>query len=288
MEAEPDPALHGAATILVVDDDDQVRLVTATQLRDLGYEVIEADGVAAAMVQASAVPRLDLVVTDVTMPGGRGPDLALRLRATRPGIPILFVSGYGEPGAIAAEVILAKPFSPAELSRHVLAALGRLPTSVHARMLMRLSRPELRGTYMAWCGLRDAVGDDGLPTPEAFDAVGHAGTDHAYTVALEGGEDGEPRLRFVRVGAALARRVGRPLVGEEAGGDLEEDDVFGGIDEAYRRSARLGVPCHEYARFGFGDGGEPLYFERLLLPLAADGGTRPTHLVGMAFFSDPA
>lgn len=93
-------------------------------------------------------------------------------------------------------------------------------------------------------------------------------------------------MRFVRVGAALARRLGRPLEGESAGGDLEADEVFGGLGEAYHRCARHGVPCHDYARLGFGDGGEPLYFERLLLPVAADGGTRPTHLVGLAFFSD--
>ncbi|MBI0536319.1 PAS domain S-box protein [Roseomonas sp. KE2513] len=125
--AEPDPALHGGATLLVVDDEDQVRLVVATQLRDLGYEVIEADGLASAMVQALAAAQLDLVITDVTMPGGRGPELAQRLRAARPGVPVLFVSGYGDPGTPGSEIVLAKPFTPGELARHVLSALGRLP-----------------------------------------------------------------------------------------------------------------------------------------------------------------
>ncbi|MFC0386021.1 PAS domain-containing protein [Muricoccus vinaceus] len=287
MDVEPNPALHGSATILVVDDDDQVRLVTATQLRDLGYDVLEANNLASAMVQASAAPRLDLVVTDITMPGGRGPDLALRLRAIRPSMPILFVSGYGDPGALASEVVLAKPFTPGELSWRVLTALDRLPTPPHERMLMRLSRPELRGIYLGWRALRNVAGGGNLPTPEALDIAGHAGADHAFTVAVEG-QEGEPRMRFVRFGAALERRLGRPLEGQEAGVDLEGDEVFGGLREAYHRSARLGVPCHDYARFGFGDGGEPVYFERLLLPLAADGGPRPTHLVGMAFFSDPA
>ncbi|WP_158292260.1 PAS domain S-box protein [Paracraurococcus ruber] len=129
VEAEPDPALHGAATILVVDDDDQVRLVMATQLRDLGYDVVEASGMASAMALAAATPHFDLVLTDVTMPGGRGPDLALRLRATHPGTPIIFVSGYSDPGALTGEVVMAKPFTAAELSRRVLAALGRLPIS---------------------------------------------------------------------------------------------------------------------------------------------------------------
>ncbi|WP_165982304.1 PAS domain-containing protein [Dankookia rubra] len=285
-EREPDPALHGSATVLVVDDDDQVRLMTATLLRDLGYEVIEADGMASAVVQASVAARLDLVVTDIIMPGGRGPDLAMRLRADRPGIPILFVSGYGDRAGLAGEVVLTKPFTPVELSRRVLSALGRLPTSLHERTLMRLGRPELSRAYLAWRALREAGGADTLPTPEALDMAKQVEADHAYTVALEGGEDGAPRMRFVRVGAALGRRLNRPLVGEEVGDDLEEDEVFGGLGDAYHRCARLGVPCHDYARLRFGDGGEPVYFERLLLPLAEDGRARPTHLVGLAFFSD--
>ena len=141
----PSPALHGSATVLVVDDDDHVRLVMTTQLRDLGYEVIEANNLASAMAQASATARLDLVVTDITMPGGRGPDLALRLRAVWPGVPILFVSGYRDAAALVSEVVLAKPFTQAELSRRVLAALGRLPSTLHERTLMR--RPEPRGIW---------------------------------------------------------------------------------------------------------------------------------------------
>ncbi|MDO9709697.1 PAS domain S-box protein [Paracraurococcus lichenis] len=285
--AEPDPALHGAATILVVDDDDQVRLVTATLLRDFGYAVIEADSVASAMVQAMTAERLDLLVTDITMPGGRGPDLALRLRAAHPGVPVIFVSGYGDPGTLGSEIVLAKPFAPGELARLVLSALGRLPATPHERMLMRLSRPELRELYMTWRQAREAAGGEGMPRPEAIGIEARAGAAHAFLVAIEPGE-GEPVFRFVQVGAALARRTGRPLPGEVAGDDLEGDEVFGGLGAAYRRCARLQVPCHDYARLHFGDGGAPVFFERLLLPLAADGGSEPTHLLGMAFFSDPA
>ncbi|WP_052214275.1 PAS domain-containing protein [Belnapia sp. F-4-1] len=287
-EADPSPALHGPATVLVVDDDDHVRLVMTTQLRDLGYEVIEANSLASAMAQASATAQLDLVVTDITMPGGRGPDLALRLRSVWPGVPILFVSGYRDAAALVSEVVLAKPFTQAELSRRVLAALGRLPSTPHETMLMRLSRPELRGIYLAWCALRSMAGGDGLPSPEALDLAGHAGAEHAFTVALEEVEQGEPRLRFVSVGAALAQRLGRPLEGEQVGGDLETDEAFSGLDDAYRRCTRLGAPSHDCARQGWGGGGEPLCFERLVLPLAADGGCRPTHLVGLAFFFHPA
>ena len=282
--AEPDPALHGNATVLVVDDDDQVRLVVATQLRDLGYEVIEADGLASAMVQALAATRLDLVVTDVTMPGGRGPELAQRLRAACPGIPILFVSGHDAPGTPGSEIVLAKPFTPGELARHVLSALGRLPATAHERMLLRLSRPELRAAYAAWHRLRDAVGDDALPTTSAMEIGAGAGAANAFIVAAGPARDGDgPRLRLLRVGAALSPRIGHRREAELTGDDFEEDAVFGGLADAYRRCASLRVPFHEQARIPLGEGGS-LFFERLLLPLTDDGGTAPTHLLGMAFF----
>jgi hypothetical protein len=98
-------------------------------------------------------------------------------------------------------------------------------------------------------------------------------------VAVEPGGAASPRLRFLQVGAALAGRM--------ADDETEADEVFGGLAAALQRSARLGVPSHDYARYAFQDGGEPVFFERLLLPLAADHGTRPTHLLGIALFSGP-
>ncbi|MFC7477238.1 PAS domain S-box protein [Dankookia sp. GCM10030260] len=285
--AEPDPALHGAATLLVVDDDDQVRLVTASQLRELGYAVLEASSVASAMAQALAAERLDLVVTDVTMPGGNGQELARRLRAARPGVPLLFLTGFNDRQSLDGEVVLGKPFTAAEFSRQVLAALGRLPAPLHDRLLMRLSRAELREAYFAWRRRRDELGGTALPWIAPAEIAALSGADDAYTVAVEPDGEAPPRLRFLQVGAALAARPDSAQAGQAVDDGTEADEAFGGLTVAFQRAASLGVPCHDYARYCFQDGGDRMYFERLLLPLAADHGPRPTHLLGIALFSGP-
>ncbi len=91
---------------------------------------------------------LDLVVTDVMMPGADGPTLAQRMRAERPGLPILFVTGHAPGPALAGEAVLRKPFSLAELGDAILGRLGRTPQPLAApagnRLLSRLRKPVLR------------------------------------------------------------------------------------------------------------------------------------------------
>ncbi|WP_200306423.1 PAS domain-containing protein, partial [Paracraurococcus ruber] len=123
--AEAEAGLHGDARILVVDDDDAVRLVTAAQLRELGYEVLEANSAGTGLVQALAADPLDLVICDVRMPGEDGPSFAARLRAERPGLPVLFVTGYPDHPGLLGEAVLTKPFGPAQLGRMVLTRLGQ-------------------------------------------------------------------------------------------------------------------------------------------------------------------
>jgi signal transduction histidine kinase len=120
-----DLALHGGATLLVVDDDDPVRAVTAGFLRDLGYTVIEAGNAEAALALARASGSVDLVVTDVVMSGAGGPMLASRLRREWPEQPILFVTGYTGAPDLGGETVIAKPFNFAELASLVAAQLGR-------------------------------------------------------------------------------------------------------------------------------------------------------------------
>jgi PAS domain S-box-containing protein len=121
-----DLALHGGATLLVVDDDDPVRAVTAGFLRDLGYTVIEAISAEAALALARASGSVDLVVTDVVMSGAGGPVLASRLRREWPGLPILFVTGYATGSDLSGEAVIAKPFNFAELASLVAEQLGRV------------------------------------------------------------------------------------------------------------------------------------------------------------------
>jgi len=130
--AASDRALHGNATILLVEDDELVRPMTAGLLRDFGYDVVEAASAEAAVALAYTVKQLDLVVTDVAMPGADGPTLAARLRAERPALPVLFVTGHLLGPALAGEAVLRKPFAGDELGVMVLKGLGRLVTASHA------------------------------------------------------------------------------------------------------------------------------------------------------------
>ncbi len=113
--------------ILLVDDDSAVRAVTAEALRDLGYDVIEAGSGAAALdlFERSGV---DLMIVDLAMPGMSGAELASRVRAKRPDMPMLFVTGFADRSMLddvsEAEVV-GKPFAPGELADKARAALLR-------------------------------------------------------------------------------------------------------------------------------------------------------------------
>jgi PAS domain S-box-containing protein len=119
------PAAGPGATVLVVEDDDAVRGLVRELLEARGHAVHEASSPAEAVERAEALPALDVLVTDVVMPGGRGPELAARLRERRPDLGVLFMSGYVEGGEVPGDLLtraLAKPFTAAELA----AAIGEL------------------------------------------------------------------------------------------------------------------------------------------------------------------
>ena len=106
--------------VLVVDDDEAVREVTANFLDDLGYEVIEAGSGGAALEQLERHPKIDAVILDFAMPGMNGADLARELRLRRPGAPILFATGYADAEAltdIGDHLIVHKPFTQVDLAR---------------------------------------------------------------------------------------------------------------------------------------------------------------------------
>lgn len=114
-------------TLLLVEDEGAVRALTAETLRERGYEVLEApDGPAALRLLAGA-RRVDLLVTDVGLPGLNGRQLADAARERRPGLPVLFITGYagvaldgGLPPGMAA---ITKPFTHAALTERVAAML---------------------------------------------------------------------------------------------------------------------------------------------------------------------
>jgi two-component system, cell cycle sensor histidine kinase and response regulator CckA len=121
------------ATVLVVEDEPALRALVALVLREHGYAVLEAgSGDEAMRVAARHDAPLDLLLTDVVMPGMAGPELAAELRRRRPGLPTIFMSGYpdrleGGVGSLDHGVFVPKPFSPEALARRVGDVLDQSP-----------------------------------------------------------------------------------------------------------------------------------------------------------------
>ena len=98
VNAEPDgkeAVAGGSSTVLLVEDEASVRTVAAERLRELGFEVLEAGDGPAALGLLRPGRRVDLLVTDVGLPGGmNGRQVADAARERRPGLPVLFITGY--------------------------------------------------------------------------------------------------------------------------------------------------------------------------------------------------
>jgi two-component system cell cycle sensor histidine kinase/response regulator CckA len=114
--------------VLLVEDDDSVRLVTRRMLEFRGMLVLPvADPATALQLSEKHADRLDVLVTDVHMPGMDGPELVDQIRVGRPGLRVVYMSGYPEDEVFGSRapdhraVFLQKPFTPAQLS----AALAR-------------------------------------------------------------------------------------------------------------------------------------------------------------------
>lgn len=130
-EAKPDssPSSGGLGTVLLVDDEELVRMSTADMLNDLGYEVAEACSAEEALKLLDAGLYPDLLVTDHLMPGMNGAELARHAASRRPGLLVLIVSGYAEAEGIAPGLArLAKPFRNAELASSLVALTATTTT----------------------------------------------------------------------------------------------------------------------------------------------------------------
>jgi CheY-like chemotaxis protein len=116
----------GSETVLVAEDDPAVRSLAVRALRRYGYAVLTAmDGVQALDLAAAHPGPIHLFLTDVLMPRMGGPEAAERLKRVRPGLPVVFMSGYtaGHDLDAKAAHIVSKPFAVEELATAVRAAL---------------------------------------------------------------------------------------------------------------------------------------------------------------------
>jgi CheY-like chemotaxis protein len=119
-----------AGSVLLVEDDDEVAALVSEMLEDLGFQVVRAATAAAALGALANGRRIDLVFSDIMMPGGmNGVELAKEIRSRRVDLPILLTSGYSEAAKQAAESqgikILRKPYQLAELSEALRGAIAR-------------------------------------------------------------------------------------------------------------------------------------------------------------------
>jgi DNA-binding NtrC family response regulator len=124
-------------TVLVVDDEPEVRKLVAAIISGLGHTVLTADnGEHALGTYERLGSRIDLLVTDVVAPGMSGPQLAERLSARQPGLKVLYISGYDHTHVVQTYVLdrgcqlLSKPFTASQLANTVTEMLKGAHTNV--------------------------------------------------------------------------------------------------------------------------------------------------------------
>jgi len=129
--AKAGQSLGGHETILIVEDNEQAMSLAQTVLMRLGYHVLTASTPRAAIDLLKTLNHpVDLVLSDVIMPGMTGPDLMRQLMAIRPGLKVLFTSGYSDDAIVrhgvlsAGTLFLQKPYTPAALAEKVREALA--------------------------------------------------------------------------------------------------------------------------------------------------------------------
>ena len=126
------------ATILVVDDEPEVRKLVAAMLTRSGYRVFSADTGENAIRVFKQHPDTELLLTDVVAPGMSGPMIADQIAALRPDIKVLFMSGYDSTQVVQHYVVekgyelLVKPFTMEQLERRVQSMLAKKASSTDA------------------------------------------------------------------------------------------------------------------------------------------------------------
>jgi len=192
-------------TILVVEDDEDVRNYSTESLRELGFTVVEACDAESALRALEAYPEIMLMFTDVGLPRMNGRQLVEKVRATRPDLKVLFTSGYArqaivhegrlDPGV----ELLTKPFTRAQLGSRIREVLDRSSVSLpRARVAVVIDDEVLISMYLA-----DVLEDIGFTVIQSQSA-------QEGLAAVEGNP--QPAVAFVDIG--LPDRNGLELASE--------------------------------------------------------------------------
>jgi len=221
------------ARILVVDDDDETREAVAGSLRDLGYDATVCGDARSARTHSD----VDVVVTDIRMPGESGLALCADIAGNRPDLPVILMTAFGDARAVSlglragASDFLAKPFSLSDLGAAVGRALER------RKRATRVNR------------LADAAPGSERPVPGVVGSstVMRTMADRVRQVAnhqapvLITGETGTGKEIFARAIHALSDRRDRPFVALNCAalpGEIIESELFGHATGAFTGAAR--------------------------------------------------
>jgi CheY-like chemotaxis protein len=250
--AAAEPAARGSETLLLVEDEDLVRELVREFLESAGYTVLEAPDAERAVVLAEANRGvIDLLVTDVILPGMNGSDLAARLTALIPGLKTVFVSGYPgdavfrdgtfEPGG----AFLAKPFTRQLLTHKVREVLDR-DARVSASVMVIDEDDDIRrllGHILRTAGyvVVEAIG------PASLDGAHHARIDVVLAdvasnpqslMALQRLRLAHPFTQIVLMAGAFGDRVLRDLHGLGVHATLQkplnEQSVLDAVSQALK------------------------------------------------------
>src|SRR5260370_15657198 len=128
----PRDLMRGIESVLLVEDEEEVRRIASEILKTCGYMVLETgDPLEALSIGARRNGAIDLLLTDLVMPAMPGSEVAQRLATTCPGLRVLYMSGYTDEMIAPAaaneppRLLLRKPFTPDDLARKVREALAR-------------------------------------------------------------------------------------------------------------------------------------------------------------------
>ncbi|HWZ93141.1 MAG TPA: sigma-54 dependent transcriptional regulator [Polyangiaceae bacterium] len=268
-----------AARILVVEDDDETREAVAGALRDLGYDAAVCTDARGARAHAD----VDIVVTDIRMPGESGLELCAEIAGNRPDMPVILMTAFGDTRTVSlglragASDFLAKPFSLSDLGDAVGRALERRQRSARVHRLT------------------DAASGAGVPLPGVIgssDAM-RLVTDRVRQLAnnrapvLITGETGTGKELFARAIHALSERRNGPFLALNCAAlspEMIESELFGHASGAFTGAAR-----NHPGLFRDADGGSvfldeigamPLGLQSRLLRAIEQRSVRPLGTVG--------